>query len=334
MREFIMDRIILGAMLVMLAISGTGLCDMAKIPACADLYVNLKSLGTYNSEALRCDTGMGNVTNVTAVQFNISGLNLLDSDIVLLTLRATSMRAAGDTKNTPNYEAYNTSNNSATNTPTNVYSNASSNAAENGSKDLAGLAAVPISSTWSEFSGTNGLMMSLLPSIEVLLSHGIDLSQVGISLSDEGARSFDVTRDVRESRARGEDRISFLLGSFSSGEYRSEFQSRETGQGPYILIISYPKEDQSEESPGAQLGSKAVSSQEMPTPFSVRMKESSPLNRQGAMGNSSSIAAIKQREVQKSLDFMAAKVSDSMPSRADVQPESTRHDNLQIGLNL
>jgi hypothetical protein len=182
--------------------------------------------------------------------------------------------------------------------------------------------------------------MSLLPSIESLLSHGIDLHQVGICLSEEGARSFDVTRDIKDARARGDNRISFLLGAFSNGEYRAEFQSRETGQGPYLLMISYPKEDQSaldqDASQGTAPALKSASSQEMPTPFSVRMKESSDMNgpAPGQAGNSTSISAIKQREVQKSLDFMAAKVSDSMPSTDDVHPEVSGNDTLLTGLDL
>jgi|GEM_PF-4046125 len=342
-----MVKIILGGLLALIVFSGMGLCETAKVPASADLYVNLKSLVTYNSDVLRCDTGSGNVTNFTAVQFDISGLNLSDSEIALLTLKASSMQKAGTAQDASYGASDNTSsatsNESSTisnDTSIDVSSNISTNASCNGSKDIAGLVAVPISSTWSEFSGTNGLLMSLLPSIESLLSHGIDLHQVGICLSEEGARSFDITRDIKEARARGDNRISFLLGAFSNGEYRAEFQSRETGKGPYLLIISYPQEDQSalpqDASPGAAYDLNSAPDQALPTPFSVRMKQSSSMNGPdlGQAGNSTSISAIKQREVQKSLDFMAAKVSDSMPSTTDVQPEISGNDNLQIGLDL
>ncbi|HWQ20603.1 MAG TPA: hypothetical protein VN455_12545 [Methanotrichaceae archaeon] len=335
-----MVKIILGGLLALIVLSGMGLCETAKMPASADLYVNLKSLVTYNSDVLRCDTGCGNVTNFTAVQFDISGLNLSDSDIALLTLKASSMQKSGTASDAYYRASNNTSSISSNETLNDTSRDESSNASSNGTKDIAGLVAVPISSTWSEFSGTNGLLMSLLPSIESLLSHGINLHQVGICLSEEGTRSFDVTRDVKEAKARGDSRISFLLGAFSNGEYKAEFKSRETGQGPYLLIISYPQEDQSaldqDASPSTSPDSKPVSNQDMPTPFSVRMKESSSMNGpdQGQAENSTSISVIKQREVQKSLDFMAAKVSDSMPSTTDVQPAISGNDTLQIGLDL
>jgi hypothetical protein len=308
-------RIILGGLLALMIISGVGLCDVAKMPASADLYVNLKDLVTYNSDALRCDTGMGNVTNFTAIQFDISGVDLSDSDIVLLTLKATSDDRSTDASG----------NISVNTTP------------ENASSGISGLVAMPISSSWSEFSGTDSFLASLLPGIESLLVHGIDLHQMGICLSDGGARSFDVTRDVRDARARGDDGISFLIGAFGNGEYRAEFLSRETGQGPYLLIFSYPQEDQSSSKEEAVRGGAPDSSnQSMPTPFSVRMKESAIASGQerSQAENSTSIAAIRQRDVQKSLDFMAAKVSDSMPSTSDVQPASPSNDTLQIGLDL
>ena len=57
--------------------------------------------------------------------------------------------------------------------------------------------------------------------------------------------AFDVSKKLLEAKASS-DRISFLLQVASNNSYKFDFLSRETGQGPYLLVMPYPGESKSD----------------------------------------------------------------------------------------
>lgn len=186
--------------------------DMTKIPASQDIYFNLASEQVFNkTDVLRCEVGVIDVngskeesfSGVPMIQFDISDLNMTDNDIGVLVLKAASVEVQGN--------------------------------------DSAMVAMLPVSSEWNEESQFVEFLMNFLPIWNIVKTN--DISQMGISTDDDAVFAFDVSRKLMDAKSNGNgDWVSFLLLPISNSSYKVDFMSRETGSGPYLIVMPYPSE--------------------------------------------------------------------------------------------
>jgi len=184
----------------------SALCSMTIVPAAEDLYVDLTEEEVYNDDHLVCEYLMGDwymeeeFPGMVMVQFDISDLEMHEDDVGVLALKAESIEKVGD--------------------------------------EMAGVFLMPITSEWSENSSVTALGLNML-SIVVMMSNGdeLDLSQFGMNFGDDEVFAFDVSEHLK---AADGGRISFLLMTVGDTDYRVSFKSRETGEGPSLLIAPYP----------------------------------------------------------------------------------------------
>jgi hypothetical protein len=98
---------------------------------------------------------------------------------------------------------------------------------------------LPVNSEWDENSDFNELTMNMLPIWKLLKKN--DLSQVGTSSDADSIIAFDVSNRLLDAKSKG-NLISFLLQLQSDASNRVDFMSRETGSGPYLIVMPYPSE--------------------------------------------------------------------------------------------
>ena len=94
---------ILLILLFLVGLTSTGFADTTKIPASKAIYIDMKTLQVQNNTSiLKCEMQTGeNASNMTAsiLQFNISGLNISDTDIGILVLRVASVTKSSNATN-------------------------------------------------------------------------------------------------------------------------------------------------------------------------------------------------------------------------------------------
>jgi hypothetical protein len=94
---------ILLILLVLVGMTSTGFGDTTKIPASKAIYIDMKTLQVQNNTSiLKCEMQTGeNASNITAsiIQFNISGLNISDTDIGILVLRVANVTKSSNATN-------------------------------------------------------------------------------------------------------------------------------------------------------------------------------------------------------------------------------------------
>ena len=181
-------------------------CSMTVLPAVEDVYMDISEDMVYNDDHLVCEylKGYGyekdEIPGIAMVQFNITDLDLQEDDVAVLVLKGESMEKVGD--------------------------------------GGVAVALMPITSEWSENSSVTTLALNML-SIVAMMSDGddLDISQMGANFGSDEIFAFDVSEHLK---AAEEDRISFLLMAIGDTDYRVSFKSRETGEGPALLIIPYP----------------------------------------------------------------------------------------------
>ena len=184
----------------------SALRSMTVVHAVEDLYVDVETEKVYNDDHLVCEYLMGDLygddefPGMVMVQFDISDLEIREDDVGVLVLKAESIEKVGD--------------------------------------DMAGVFLMPITSEWSENSSVTALGLNML-SIIVMMSNGddLDLSQFGMNFGADEVFAFDVSEHLK---AADGDRISFLLMAVGDTDYKVSFKSRETGEGPSLLIAPYP----------------------------------------------------------------------------------------------
>lgn len=181
-------------------------CPGAVYLAAEDVYVDLMEEMVYNDDHLVCEylKGRGYEAEefpaMAMIQFNISDLVVEEDDVAILVLKAEAIDKAGD--------------------------------------ENSGLILVPITSEWTEGSSFPALALNLLSMISILEdSSEIDLGRIGMSFGQDRIVVFDVKELLKA--AEGE-RLSFAVMAVADVDYRVSFRSRETGEGPAILIAPYP----------------------------------------------------------------------------------------------
>ena len=204
------------------------------LPASGDVYVDFGNGQVHDTNVLRCEIGPTADTRpvVSLIKFNVSGLDLAEDDIGILVLKAGKITKAGE--------------------ETGAILPATSGAPATGeapiregvtiqNKEEPAVILFPTGSNWSEGSDFVDLDLgSVLDMIENEVD--VDYSGVGVRFDNDGRIfAFDIAKHLKE---KASDELSFVLVAATEDlEYQVEFMSRETGEGPHILVISYPSED-------------------------------------------------------------------------------------------
>ncbi|MDF0589626.1 hypothetical protein [Candidatus Methanocrinis natronophilus] len=179
---------------------------MTAVPAVADLYVDLTAGRVYNEDRLVAMYLVGadgveeDFPGVVMVQFDLSGLEVGASDVAVLVLKAESVEKIGD--------------------------------------EMAGIVTAPVTSGWSEGSSPTALTLNMLATFFMITGGDYtDFGQVGMNFGGDEVFAFDVSEHVM-----GADggKISFLVLAVGDTDYKVTFRSRETGEGPTLLVGPYP----------------------------------------------------------------------------------------------
>ena len=204
-----MDR--RGIILLMLAIvfAGSAQCMATNIPASQNVYI---SLGTGN-EMVYNQTGVLlcgiNVTeaNNTSVS-NYPGVPVIQFDISSLNITDNDvailvLKAAAVRQPDPS----------------------------------AMVALLTIGSDWNEESDMTTFLVNILPAWSIIKKN--DLTQMSSNTDGDKIFAFDVSKKLMDAKKKG-NKISFLLEAISNSSSEIDFLSRESGQGPYLMIVPYP----------------------------------------------------------------------------------------------
>lgn len=136
---------ILLVLLILVGVTSTGFGDTTKIPASKAIYMDMKTLQVQNNTSiLKCEMQTGeNESNLTAsiIQFNISGLNISDTDIGILVLKVANVTKSSNATNL--------------------------------------IVLMPMGSNWDENSGYLGLIANMEPILSLIQKKDISQMEVG-----------------------------------------------------------------------------------------------------------------------------------------------------------
>ena len=104
--------------------------------------------------------------------------------------------------------------------------------------DSALVALLSIGSEWDEGSDYTTLLVNILPAWNIVKKN--DLTQMGSDSDGDLVLAFDVSKKLMDAKATGNS-MSFLLEAISNSSYEADFLSRESGQGPYLIVMPYPE---------------------------------------------------------------------------------------------
>jgi len=234
---------------------GTALCEMTKTPASQDVYV---SLGTGNeqvfnqTETLRCGV---NVTDQNSVKVSsYPGAPLIQFDISGINITDNDIAIL-------------------------VLKAVS---IEKEGNDSAMVTLLPISSEWNEESEYTVLLVNILPIWSIVKKN--DISQTSSDADDDLIFAFDVSKKLKDAKAKG-DSISFLMMAISNSSYEVDFMSRESGQGPYLMVMPYPAESKGNLTPALNQTASLISNEtktnntSQKVPMAVSLQDSSGISR-------------------------------------------------------
>jgi len=223
--------LILVSMLAML-LASNALCEITTVPASQNLYV---SLGTGNEQVfnktdiLRCEI---NVTDFNGTKVKVyPGVPMIQFDISDLNM---------------------------TENDVGILVLKAASIAKNGSNS-AMVALLTIGSDWSEDSDLPELLLNVLPAWNIFNKN--DLTLMSTNTDGDKIFAFDVSKKLLEAKAKG-DQVSFLLEAISNSSYRVDFFSRESGQGPYLMVMPYPGTPVANQAAASNQSSSANSSNE------------------------------------------------------------------------
>jgi len=200
-----------GIILMLLAavIAVCGQCQATEIPASQDVYV---SLGTGNetvynqSDTLLCATNVPDANNTTLNSYPgvpLIQFNLSGIDIADDDIAILVLKAASVRQ-----------------------------------MDRSGIVAlVTIGSDWDEQSDITTFLVNILPARNLIVKN--DLSLMSTNSDGDDIYAFDVSQKLMQAKGRG-DKVSFLLEAIGNSTTEIDFLSKESGQGPYLMIMPYP----------------------------------------------------------------------------------------------
>jgi len=207
-----MDNRLIFLTVLALMIVGTAFCELSevtKIPASQDVYFGMNKEGVYNTDTLRCEVNVidGNGSKVSSY----SGVPMIQFNISSINMTDNDigilMLKTESIKKQGNESAM--------------------------------IAVMPVNSDWSENSSYLNLVFNLKPIIDIVERN--DITKMEISTNNDGIVAFDVSKSLLDAKANG-GKVSFLLMAISNSSYRVDFKSRETDEGPYLIVMPYPSE--------------------------------------------------------------------------------------------
>ena len=102
------------------------------------------------------------------------------------------------------------------------------------------VALLTIGSDWDESSDYTTFLVNILPAWNTVKNN--DASAYSSNTDGDYVFAFDVSKKLQDAGAQG-DRISFLLEAFSNSSAEISFFSRESGSGPCLVVMPYPRTD-------------------------------------------------------------------------------------------
>jgi hypothetical protein len=196
-------------MLLAAVIAVCGQCQATEIPASQDVYV---SLGTGNetvynqSDTLLCATYVPDANNTTLNSYPgvpLIQFNLSGIDIADDDIAILVLKAASVRQ-----------------------------------MDRSGIVAlVTIGSDWDEQSDITTFLVNILPARNLIVKN--DLTLMSTNSDGDDIYAFDVSQKLMQAKERG-DKVSFLLEAIGNSTTEIDFLSKESGQGPYLMIMPYP----------------------------------------------------------------------------------------------
>jgi len=196
-------------MLLAVVLAGCGQCQLTEIPASQDVYV---SLGTGNetvysqSDKLLCAIKVPDANNSTINSYPgvpVIQFNLSGINITDDDIAILVLKAASVRQ-----------------------------------MDRSSIVAlVTIGSDWDEKSDLTTFLVNILPARNLINKN--DLTLMSTNSDGDDIYAFDVSGKLMQARGRG-DRVSFLLEAIGNSTTEIDFLSRESGQGPYLIIMPYP----------------------------------------------------------------------------------------------
>jgi hypothetical protein len=100
------------------------------------------------------------------------------------------------------------------------------------------VALMSISSDWDESSDYTTFLVNILPAWNIIKKN--DATAMSSNTDGDRIFAFDVSQKLRDAGAE-DDKISFLLEAISNSSSEISFLSRESGQGPCLVIMPYPE---------------------------------------------------------------------------------------------
>jgi len=204
-----MDRRGIILLLLAIVLAGSAQCVATNIPAAQDVYI---SLGTGNemvfnqTEILLCGINVTEVNNISVS--NYPGVPVIQFDISGLNITdndvAILVLKAADMRQ-PDPSAM--------------------------------VALLTIGSDWNEESDLTTFLVNILPAWSIIKKN--DLTQMSSNTDGDKIFAFDVSKKLMDAQKKG-NKISFLLEAISNSSSEINFLSRESGQGPYLMIMPYP----------------------------------------------------------------------------------------------
>ena len=206
-----MDNRIIFLSLVSLILIGMASGQMIEIPASQDVYVDMQANEIFNSLILKCSTNssssitkMGDGGNKEFTGWPMIQFNISNLNIGDNDIAILVIKAS-DIQNMGQ--------------PGQV-------------------AMLPLESSWNEKSSFVDVFFNLKPLLE--LAENFDTSKMSLDTEDDKIFAFDVSKKLIEAKTKGQNNISFTLMAVTSNSYNIDFMSRETEEGPYLLLMPYP----------------------------------------------------------------------------------------------
>jgi len=236
--------------IILMALVGTGQSQVKEVSTSSDVYVDVNSGHVVNSNILRCATvtessaycesngsnltadgrnnrtseglstiprteresgfmntsiadGNASYPSVAMAQFDLSGINFNDGDVGILVMRAQRVEKVDENQSA-----------------------------------IVGI--IPVASYWGENTSFLGIMSNWIQLLQVIEDGGVNglMQRMAINTASDRTFAFDVSKNIKESK---DGKVSFVIMVLSDGSYTVDFGSRESAEGPYLVIMPYPR---------------------------------------------------------------------------------------------
>lgn len=288
-----------------LMIAGTAFCELSeitKIPASQDVYFGMDKEGVYNTDTLKCEVIVTDSNGSRMSSY--SGVPMMQFNISGLKITENDIGI--------------------------LVLKASSIIKQGNESSM--IALMPVGSDWSEHSSYLNLVFNLKPIIDIVERN--DITKMGVSTDGDKIVAFDVSKKLLDAKANG-DRASFLLMAISNSTYSVDFKSRETSEGPYLIVMSYPSEAK---------GGNAISMPSNESAINQTAANSTAINSAATRSiaiNSTTInnTAINQSETNKTAIsntaiIQAAAINQTATNQTAIQPSKSKVKNLNASAIL